>query len=70
MKDTHGAGARISALVGYQTKLSLERLAAAHGVTQRAMLERMIGETEKNLLGGLSSNKQSLYFAKRLGLHD
>lgn len=47
LKDETGTGARLNMLVDVHAKLSLERLAACYGVTQRAMLERIIRDAER-----------------------
>ena len=66
LKDADGKGERINTVVSMSAKLSLERLASCYGVTQRAMLEKVIAGAEDTLLSGLSSRKQSKYYDKLL----
>ena len=70
MKDLEGKGERLNAVISLSAKRSLERLAFCYGVTQRAVLNRIIAEAEASLLTGLTSREQSAYFEKQLQPHD
>ena len=50
LKDETGQGERLSVVVSSQTKRALERLSVCNGVTQRAMLERLLQDAERALL--------------------
>jgi hypothetical protein len=50
LKDETGQGERLSVVVDSQAKRALERLAVCYGVTQRAMLERLLQGAELALL--------------------
>lgn len=41
--------ARINVIVGAGTKAQLERLARHHGLSQRAMLERLLADAEREV---------------------
>ncbi len=60
--DVDGAGSRINVVVSVQTKAQLARLAIRYGVTQRAMLEKMIAATERQALRRIKPGDQSAYF--------
>lgn len=55
-----GAGERLNMVVSSDVKRALERLASCYGVTQRAMLERLIAEAEQAAPAayGLQSEQQ------------
>ena len=48
-------GERINMAVDAHTKRALERLARHHGVTQRAMLERIVAEAESMVASSLDN---------------
>ena len=54
---------RLSLLIDVHTKRSLERLAAYHGITQRAMLQTLLASAEKALVKKLPSAEQAGYYA-------
>ena len=62
LHDMDGQAERINTLVTLSAKRSLERLAACYGVTQRAMLERMIAEAENQVLAQLPHRQRSKYY--------
>jgi hypothetical protein len=66
LNDLEGQGERLNAIIKLSTKRSLERLASCYGVTQRAALEKIVGEAESRLLSQLGSKKQEAYFDKKL----
>jgi len=59
---------RINQMVSLSAKNSLKRLASCYGVTQRAMLERVINEMENKLLGRLPSARQNDYYDMKITL--
>jgi len=65
-----GQGERLNMIVNIHTKRALERLASAHGLTQRAMLERLIAQAERHTLDALAirSGADRDYYDKRLSL--
>lgn len=65
-----GGAERLNLLVSVPAKRKLERLAACYGVTQRAMLERLLTEAEGALLDRLQAEGQPLddYYDKKLKL--
>ncbi len=42
LQSDDGEGVRLNLIIGTHAKCALERLAGAHGLTQRAMLERLL----------------------------
>jgi hypothetical protein len=65
LKDETGALERLNLLVQVSAKRQLERLAYCYGVTQRAMLERLLAEAERATLDALSPEEQGDYLDKR-----
>jgi hypothetical protein len=65
LKDETGALERLNLLVQVSAKRQLERLAYCYGVTQRAMLERLLAEAERATLDALSPEEQDDYLDKR-----
>lgn len=59
---------RLNLLIDFHVKLALERLASCHGVTQRAMLERLIRQGQQALLAGLDGQAQDAYYDRLLKL--
>jgi hypothetical protein len=53
---------RLNLFVSLQAKRQLERLAAHHGVTQRAALEWTLAEAERAMVDSLSADRQSAYY--------
>lgn len=47
LQDVDGAGERLNMVVSVQAKAQLGRLASHHGISQRAMLERLLAEAER-----------------------
>lgn len=70
LKDENGKGERLNLVIDTHAKRSLERLAACYGVTQRAMLERILAETERTALHQVAEipNGQTDYYDGRLKL--
>ena len=50
LKDADGKGERLNTVINLSAKRSLEWLASCYGVTQRALLERIIAQAESDLL--------------------
>lgn len=46
LKDENGKGERLNILLDLHAKRALERLATCYGVTQKAMLERLLKQAE------------------------
>ncbi|NYT79551.1 hypothetical protein H0A71_21490 [Alcaligenaceae bacterium] len=46
LKDVDGKGERLNMVVSLQAKAGLDRLAAKHGLTKRAMIEKLIRDAE------------------------
>jgi hypothetical protein len=65
LKDEAGTLERINLLVQVSAKRQLERLAYCYGVTQRAMLEKLLAEAERATLGALSPEEQGDYLDQR-----
>lgn len=64
LKDENSTDERLSLLVDLRSKRALERMAIRYGVTQRAMLETLVADAEKVLLGTLSATEQERYYDK------
>jgi hypothetical protein len=52
LRDETGALERINLVVPIAAKRQLERLACCYGVTQRAMLEKLLAEAEHSAISG------------------
>lgn len=65
LADINGTLERLNMLVSLHAKRKLERLAAAYGVTQRSLLERLLAEAEHALLATLPATAQTDYYEKR-----
>jgi hypothetical protein len=61
LKATDGQGERINIVVSLHAKRQLERLAHCYGVTQRAMLERVLADAERSLLDSLPAEAHGDY---------
>ena len=48
-----GEGVRLNLIIGTHAKCALERLASAHGLTQRALLERLLVRAEQGTVAAL-----------------
>ena len=68
LKDENGKGERLNLVIDLQAKRTLERLATCYGVTQRAMLERILVEAERASLGHMAMvpNGHADYYDGRL----
>jgi len=70
LQDADGKGERLNMLVDMRAKRSLERLASCYGVTQRAMLERLLAESEQATIDRIAAipNGANDFYDKRLRL--
>jgi len=66
--EEHELLERINQMVSLSAKNSLKRLAFCYGVTQRAMLERVIKEMENKLLSTLPNTRQNDYYDMKITL--
>lgn len=58
LKDAEGNGQRLNVIVAAPAKRALERVADCYGVTQRAMLERLLLDAEREQLGQIQSGQE------------
>ena len=65
LKDESGGLERLSMMVAVRTKRQLERLASYHGLTKRAMLERILAEAERVTVDALPAEAHGDYYAQR-----
>lgn len=65
-----GQGMRLNTILSVDAKYALERLASAYGLTQRAMLERLIVQAEQATVDALPPQRgvDRDYYDKRLSL--
>jgi coenzyme F420-reducing hydrogenase alpha subunit len=71
LKDENSQLERLSLLVDLHAKRALERLACCYGVTQRAMLERLVMQADRvtqQQAQEQSTDGQAGYFDKRISL--
>jgi hypothetical protein len=64
-KDVDGELERLNMAVPVTTKRRLERLATWYGVTQRALLEKVLEAEERKVLSGMTSVEQDAYYTLR-----
>lgn len=62
LHNVDGGGALLNVVVSVHTKAQLERLATHYGVTQRALIERLAGEGESAVTGGLRGRALKAYY--------
>ena len=62
LHDVDGQGERINMVVTVQAKAQLERLARHYGVTQREVLARVLADTERKVVDGLSRADEMSYY--------
>ena len=69
--DSNGKGERLNMLVDMGAKRSLERLASCYGVTQRAMLERLLAASERATIDRIAMmpNGANDFYDKRLKIN-
>ena len=70
LRAVDGSGERLNGIITLSAKRSLERLASCYGVTQRAVLEKLLREAENQAItaAGAFPNGQSDYYDKKLRL--
>ena len=70
LHDIDGMGERLNTVISVHAKCALERLASCYGVTQRAILERLIREAERSVIDRLAQQPHAStdYYDKRLRL--
>lgn len=70
LASVDGQGERLNLIVGTPAKKALERLAACYGVTQRAMIERLLLEAEHAAIDAavVLPNGQADFYAGTLRL--
>ena len=61
LKDVNGTDERLSLLVDIRAKRALERLAARYGVTQRAMIERLLIEADSAATADMTAEQFAAY---------
>jgi len=54
-KLTEGTDARLDMVVSASAAAALQRLARHHGISQRAMLERVLADAEDSTLAGMAN---------------
>lgn len=73
LKSEDASLERLSLLVDLHAKRALERLACCYGVTQRAMLERLVMQADRlaqEQAAAQSLDGQADYFDKRISLQE
>ena len=70
LHDEGGTGERLNVIINLHAKRALERLASCYGVTQLAMLERIIAAAEREVLKKAARRPkgQDDYYDKKLHL--
>ena len=66
--EKHEMLERINQMVSFSAKNSLKRLALYYGVTQRAMLEKIIAEADNKLIKTLTGEQQNDYYDMKITL--
>ena len=61
LKDVDGSGERLNMIVNAAAKMQLMRLAASYGVTQRALVERLLAAAQAEAFSGLTGEQQDAY---------
>ena len=71
LKHEDGEGVRLNVVIHFRAKFALERLASCYGVTQAAMLERVIQEGQRAALEAatkIGPDGQDAYYDGKLKL--
>ncbi len=66
--EKHEMLERINQMVSFSAKNSLKCLASYYGVTQRAMLEKIIAEADHELIKTLTGEQQNDYYDMKITL--
>ena len=68
LQSDDGEGVRLNLIIGTHAKCALERLVRAHGLTQRALLERLLVRAEQGTVAALPAPLRTDYYERRLRL--
>lgn len=66
LKNLEAGAERINVVADLQAKLALERLARYWGLTQRATLELVLSEAQRQVLDGLTGEEQNKFYDGKL----
>ena len=58
-----GSDQRLNVILGLAAKLALERMAKLHGVSNKELLERVLLETQSQLIADMDGEQQARYYA-------
>jgi macrodomain Ter protein organizer (MatP/YcbG family) len=62
LKDETGGKERLSLMLDFRAKLTLDRLAKRYTVTQAELIERLLREEQDRLLETLNAEEQTAYY--------
>jgi hypothetical protein len=62
LHDLDGTKARLNLILDQRAKLALARLARHHGLTQTALLEKLLSEAQNQALAGMTAEEASAYY--------
>jgi hypothetical protein len=57
-----GSDQRLNVILGLDAKLALERMAKLHGVSNKDLLERVLLETQSQLIADMDGEQQTRYY--------
>ena len=57
-----GSDKRLNVILGLDAKLALERMAKLHGVSNKELLERVLLETQCQLIADMDGEQQTRYY--------
>jgi hypothetical protein len=71
LRSVDGTGERLNIVVGTSAKRALERLASCYGVTQRAMIEKLLIDAERQAANAaaLMPGGDAAYYDKTIKLN-
>jgi DNA-directed RNA polymerase specialized sigma subunit len=58
-----GSDQRLNVILGLDAKLALERMAKLQGVSNKELLERVLLETQSQLIAEMDSEQQAHYYS-------
>ena len=58
-----GSDKRLNVILGLDAKLALERMAKLHGVSNKELLERVLLETQSQLIAEMDGEQQARYYS-------
>ncbi|MBI3144480.1 MAG: hypothetical protein HYZ18_04275 [Pseudogulbenkiania sp.] len=64
LKEESGSGERLNAVIDLHAKRALERVATCYGVTQRALLEHLLIEAERQAVAQAGGREADYYDGK------